>query len=257
VEPLGLREPVSALTHAVGLALAVPGTILLGRRRGADRGRQASLMIYGLSLVACYAASARYHAAGGPPERIDLLRRLDHCGIHLLIAGTYTPIVWTLLRGRSRALTLLLAWAAAGAGAAILWRHGILPAGLSTSIYLGLGWGAVFVYREIRRLHPERDLRPILCGGILYSVGAIINLLEWPVPWPGVVGAHEIFHGFVLAGSLSHYGFMLRLAAPGPGAALPGIGLRPERGHRAGYAGRRRGRPAAPAGPGRGVNAPG
>jgi hemolysin III len=226
VDPLTLREPFSALSHAAGVLLAVPGTILLWRL-GESPGRRRAAVTFGICLTFCYAASTHYHAADGPPEWIAFLRRLDHVGIHLLIAGTYTPLAGILLTGRWRRRTLALTWLAAGVGSVVLLAHGVLPTWLSTTVYLGLGWGAVFVYREIGRRHPDRDIRPLLLGGVLYSVGAIINLSGWPAPWPGWIGAHELLHLFVLAGSLTHYTFIAGIVAPGggvsPGPAWPGV----------------------------------
>lgn len=212
MDPIVLREPVSALSHAAGFALAVPGTVLLWRAgRPADR-RYA--VPFGIGLVVCYAASAHYHAAGGSAEQIDFHRRLDHVGIHLLIAGTYTPLAGLLLADRWRRGTLTMAWLAAGVGSAVLLLHGVLPPWLSTILYLTLGWGAYFAYREMTRRHPGRDFRPVVTGGVLYSVGALINLAGWPSPWPGWLGSHELLHLFVMAGSLAHYRFVLELVAP-------------------------------------------
>src|SRR5256885_1113793 len=88
------------------------------------------------------------------------------------------------------------------------WSHGIGLL-LAPCVYLGLGWGIVACYREIERVVSRRDLLPIAAGGVSYSVGAVLNLLGWPVLWPEVFGAHELFHLFVMAGSLAHYGFAL------------------------------------------------
>lgn len=238
MDALVLREPFSALSHAVGSLLAVPGTILLWRYAGGDPTRRRSAMIYGLSLMYCYAASAQYHAAAGSPESIAFLRRLDHIGIHFLIAGTYTAMAGTLLTYRWRRWTLILSWLGAALGSGVLLIYGILPTWLSTAVYMGMGWGAYIIYVKIRRRHPHRDLRPLLLGGLFYSVGALINLAGRPAPLPGIVGSHELFHLFVLAGSLVHYDFVLGVVAPSllgrvrlrvgtPHLALAGTPLRP------------------------------
>jgi hemolysin III len=249
MDMLDLREPVSTLSHAVGLALAIPGTALLWRASQVDRARRLSVLVFGASLVFCYAASARYHAAVGPPERIAALRQLDHVGIHLLIAGTYTPIAVVLLRGTWRRATLTLAWGAALGGSTVILTRGILPTWLSTSFYLGLGWGAYFVYREIGKRHSPSTLRPILHGGIVYSIGAVVNLAGWPDPWPGVLGSHELLHLFVLGGSFLHFSFMLGLVAPVGTVpwSLAHAASRVEAGHRP-HGLRRIGRRRSPAG---------
>ena len=98
---------------------------------------------------------------------------------------------------------------------------------MATGLYLGMGWGVVACYAELARVVSHRALRPLVVGGLFYSVGAVLNLLRWPVLWPGLFGAHELFHLFVLAGSLAHYRFILRVVVPferRPGAILERTG---------------------------------
>jgi hemolysin III len=210
---LDLREPVSSWSHGAGFFLALPGTLWLCRRGAGDRAKQLSLLIYGLSLAFCYAASALFHGVQVDEQRLGVFQRLDHVGIFALIAGSYTPIAWNLLRGGWRRWTLGLAWLSAAAGAAMHQACGTVPIYLSTALYLSMGWGSILCCGEIVRATSRHALRPILVGGLLYSVGAVLNLLEWPTLWPGVFGPHELFHLFVLAGSLTHFSFMLRVVA--------------------------------------------
>jgi hemolysin III len=211
---LDLREPVSACSHGAGLLLAVPGTLILWKRSDGDRAKQMSLLVFGMSLALCYAGSALYHAVQVAGERLLVFHVIDHIGILVLIAGTYTPIAWNLLRGRWRGATLLLIWLLAAAGAMLHLACHTLPSWVPTAIYLGMGWGSIFVYGEIARRMSHRTLQPILAGGVLYSVGAAANLLGWPVLWPGVFGAHELFHVFVMGGSLAHFWFMIKVVLP-------------------------------------------
>ncbi len=223
---LDLREPASAWTHGLGLVLAIPGTLLLCRRAGSNRMLRLTLAVYGMSLAACYAASASYHGLRLSNDDIALLGTIDRLGIFGLIAGTYTPIAWGLLRGRWRSGVLTLAWSAMLAGCGLQLARGTLPAWVSTALYLAIGWGAVFCYGEMGRAVSRRAMRPVLVGGLLYSIGAAINLLGRPVPWPGVFGAHELFHLFVLAASMVHFRFVLRVVVPfalGPSTAMTGI----------------------------------
>src|SRR5271157_4352776 len=176
---LDLREPVSAWSHCAGLMLAFPGTLLLWRRSAGDRGKQLALLVYGLSLAFCYSASTLYHGVRLPAARIAAFARLDGVGIFALIAAGrhFSPL-------------------------------------LSTCVYLGMGWGVVVCYSQIAQVVTHRALVPIVVGGLSYSVGAVLNLLHWPALWPGVFGAHELFHLFVLAGSLAHYLFILKVVVP-------------------------------------------
>jgi hemolysin III len=224
-----LREPFSALSHGAGLLLALPVTWVLWRRCPEGPGRRAkrlALLIFGISLMACYGGSAAYHGACVDAEALSRLRRLDHVGIYLLIAGTYTPGAWTLLSCGLRRRTLATVWTVAAVCSARVWIGGTLPVWTSTAIYLAMGWGVLACYRELVRNHGHRRLLPLPLGGVFYSVGAIINLAGWPALHPGLFGAHELFHLFVLAGSACHVGFMLKVVIPTePAADVPAAGF--------------------------------
>src|SRR5207245_1353344 len=186
------REPVSAWTHLLWLLLAVPGTWLLWRRSREDRPKQISLLVFGLSLGICFAGSSLYHGLQVSDERIRLLEVLDFAGIYLLIAGTYTPVVFTLLLGRWKWTVLLTVWSLSALGSGLRIIYYDIPPWLYTSLYLAMGWGAVFCYAEIARQLSHRVLAPILVGGLLYSVGAVLNLVHWPVLWPQAVEADAV-----------------------------------------------------------------
>jgi hemolysin III len=229
---LDLREPINALSHGAGMLLALPLTWIFWQRCGAQagaaghgrgdsgqatayqRGKTATLLIYGISLVICFGSSALYHGVWLDGEPLSLIRRLDHVGIYLLIAGTYTPAAWSLFRRSWRQGTLAAVWTVAGFCAARVWFGGVLPTLISTFIYLCMGWGVLFCYRELSRGLSHRTLLPLPMGGVFYSAGALINLTGWPVLEPGVFGSHELFHFFVLAGSACHAQFMLRVVVP-------------------------------------------
>src|SRR4051794_34530731 len=109
------REPASAWTHAIGFLLAIPATVILWRESGGDGvARRISALIYGLSLMLCYGASTLYHGIQVPADRLGPFVRLDSVGIFALIAGSYTPLAWTLMRGPWRIWTLSTVWATAG-----------------------------------------------------------------------------------------------------------------------------------------------
>jgi hemolysin III len=220
MQVLGLREPLSAVTHALGAVLVLPGLWLLLRRGWGSGGRQLTLFLYGFALLTCYSASAAFHAVNGPPSQVLNLAVADRLGIYLLIAGTYTPIAGNLLAGRWRSATLSLVWLAAAAGCAMHWSLGLVPPWVSTALYLAMGWGSVICLGELAKTVPRQEVSRIVWGGLLYTVGAIINIAQWPNPLPGVFGFHEIFHVFVLAGSLVHFSFVLNSVATRPVPAL-------------------------------------
>ena len=214
MEILDLREPVSAWSHFAGLILALPGTLLLWWRSAGDRGKQIAMLVYGMSLAFCYAASTLFHGVRLPAARIATFARLDGVGIFALIAGSYTPLAWCLMRGRWRRWTLTVVWTVAAIATILIAAGWHFSPMLATCVYLGMGWGVVVCYAQIAKVVTHRALVPIVVGGLSYSIGAVLNLLHWPNLWPGVFGPHELFHLFVLVGSLAHYLFILKVVVP-------------------------------------------
>ncbi len=131
-----------------------------------------------------------------------------------MIAGTYTPIAVCLMRGWWRKCTLAAVWGVAVTATFVIASGRHFSTALATGLYLAMGWGAVVCYFEVARDVTHRALLPVVGGGLFYSVGAVLNLLRWPVFYPGFFEAHELFHMFVLAGSLAHYIFILKVAVP-------------------------------------------
>jgi hemolysin III len=227
-----LREPVNAWSHGAGMLLAIPVTWFLWKRCVAayDRGNMVSrsssmryqrikalcLVVFGITLTLCYGTSALFHGVRLSGEPLIRLQRLDHVGIYLLIAGTYTPIAWGLMRGPWLWGTLTAAWTAAIACGTRVLCGNLMPMWLSTLTYLAMGWGALFCYNELARAHSHRKLLLLPLGGFFYSVGALINLMHWPALVPGVFAAHEMFHFFVITGTTCHVVFMLGVVIPSP-----------------------------------------
>jgi hemolysin III len=184
------------------------------QRGGSNRLKQVGFLIFGTTLAACYGGSTLYHGAWGSPARLHWLATLDHIGIYLLIAGSITPVALVVLEGRWRRGTLALAWVLAGMGIGLRLTLTDLPLPLTTALYLGMGWGILACYFELARALTPRAMNLPLLGGILYSTGALLNVLHWPVLWSGVVGSHEVFHLFVLGGSTAHFLFVWTVVAP-------------------------------------------
>jgi hemolysin III len=211
-----LREPVNGLTHAAGGVLAVVGLgVLLAT--AASTGRLDQLLafgIFGLSLVALYAASALYHLLPLSPAGVARLRRLDHMTIFVLIAGTYTPFCVLALDGGWRWGLLALIWSLALCGVMLKLRWMDAPRWLSVALYLGMGWIAVIAASELVRAVPPGGIAWVLSGGLVYSAGALAYGLKRPDPVPGVFGFHEVWHIFVLAGSACHFWAVLHYIAP-------------------------------------------
>ena len=214
MEWLHFREPVSAWTHGIGFLLALPASVLLWRAGRGDRAKQFSFLVFGLSLAACYAGSLLYHAVRLPPQFIRWFATADSIGIYLLIAGSITPFAVVALQGPWQWGTVVATWMLAGCGCALCLLFSHVPGVVSTSIYLAMGWRILVCRSQLEQSPKPIDLRLASLGGVLYSVGAMFNLLHWPVLWPGVFAAHELFHLFVMAGSLAHFWFMLTVVAP-------------------------------------------
>lgn len=212
----GLKDPISALTHLAGALLSVVGlaVLVIGAAKQATARHTVSFAIYGASLVLLYAASALYHSFPGPRSGVGVLRRLDHMMIYVLIAGTYTPLCLIALAGAWRWAVLIGAWVLAGAGILLTAWWFEAPRWLSTGLYVLMGWLSLVALGPLLRALPPAALGWLVGGGLFYTVGAAIYGAKRP-NLSRSFGFHEIFHLFVLAGSLSHFWlmfwFLLRL----------------------------------------------
>jgi hemolysin III len=210
------REPVNGLTHLVGGLMAAVGLIvLLATAANAGRSDQiVAFSVFGSSLIALYTASALYHLLPRSPRGVARLRRLDHMSIFVLIAGTYTPFCLLALDGGWRVGLLSLVWGLALCGILLklFWMEA--PRWLSVALYLGMGWVALVAAPALFRAVPAGGMAWVLAGALVYSAGALIYGLKRPNPIPGVLGFHELWHLFVLAGSACHFWAVLGFIAP-------------------------------------------
>lgn len=202
-----LREPINSLTHGAGAALSLVGLILL-QYEAMNRGSVSQLIafsMFGLSMVLLYSASSLYHALHVEEKTLELFRKLDHCMIYVLIAGTYTPICLLVLEGSWKWGLLTTIWSLAVIGIIkkFLWMHA--PRWLSTLFYLGMGWLALIIFPTLMEKLPMAFLVWISTGGLAYTLGAVIYGVQKPNPIPEWFGHHEIWHFFVLLGTFSHF----------------------------------------------------
>ena len=210
------KEPFNGISHLIGGLAAVIVTVLLVRAAVIRGGTRAGIpfLIYGLSMVLLYSASAWYHLLDVSPRTHVMLRRLDHVSISILIAGSYTPVCLIALGGT---VGTWLCWAVWGlAGIVILtdifWLDA--PRGLKAACYVMLGWFAVWATIPLQRAIGWSGMAWMLAGGLAYSIGALLYAIKKPNPWPGVVGFHEIWHLFVLAGSAGFVVLVWRYVLP-------------------------------------------
>ena len=213
----GLR-PWSAITHGVGAALAALGTVLLLVRTwalGGDVWHWVAFAIYGATMIGLYLASTLYHCLRTGVAGRMALRKYDHASIYCLIAGTYTPICLVPLRacgGWGWAL-FGAAWGLALAGMAlsILWI--MAPRWLTAGLYMGMGWMALVAVIPLLETLPPLGFFWLLAGGVLYTVGGVLYAVKWPGRSNPRFGCHEIFHVFIVLGSICHFMLMYQVIA--------------------------------------------
>lgn len=165
--------------------------------------------VYGVAAMALFGVSAAYHRSPLGSRRRGLLARLDHVSILLMIAGTYTPLVVLALRGRTRLSVLAVIWGGALAGilTRLIWRTTWRPAPrwLITSLFIALGWVALFVLPQLLREAGALVLALVLAGGVIYSLGALVYARKRPNPSPKWFGFHEVFHAATILAYLTQY----------------------------------------------------
>ncbi len=212
----GFQEPVSCFTHLLAAPVfAILGCLLVRRGRG-SRVRTISLAIMAFSTVFLLSMSAVYHLLGPGTGRF-VMRQLDVAGVFALIAGTVTPVHAILFRGVQRWAPLLLIWSVAATGITLRTIfHDGLPYGAGTVIFLLMGWGGLISCVLLWKRYGFVFVKPLLWGGVAYSLGAVVLLLNWPVLIPGVVGAHELWHVAVLVGLALHWRFVFQFAGGPP-----------------------------------------
>ena len=207
------KEPFNCYSHLLGAVLATAGLIAL-ILQSESPWHVVGFSVYGGSLILLFAASTISHGLSLSPRGDDLLRRLDHAAIFILIAGSYTPVCLVTLRDDWGWGLFALVWSAAIAGVVLKLFFDHLPRWSTTVLYLGMGWVAVVaVVPLVRNVHLG-GLAWLLAGGLLYTFGAIVYVTRRPDPFPDTFGFHEVFHVFVLAGSGAHFTFMMRYVVP-------------------------------------------
>ena len=213
---LPLRDPVAALTHIVTSLFGVYVTLLFWRLARGDRTKRLSLACFGVSMVVLYAASGLYHAVLLPyhSPALEVLRRLDHSAIFLLIAGTYTPVFAVLMTGRRRGAYLAAMWLLTCAGIALKWLMPSWSIRWSIAIYLALGWIGLLPLPALWQALGWRGVLWAFVGGLFYTAGAVCELTHWPVLIPGYVAWHEVFHMCDMAGTGAHIVLMLGFVLP-------------------------------------------
>lgn len=205
------REPISSLSHLIGaIVFAFATLLLIGKTLVFDDWSPKILVgviIFGVSLVALYSASAIYHFSNGSAKKILRLRKLDHSMIYVLIAGSYTPILLKYLPQKESLIFVSVIWGCAVVGTIIKLCWFSAPRWLQTLLYIAMGWAVLFDVSVFRNMSGVAVFL-LAAGGISYTVGGIIYIIKRPnlsKDW----GFHELFHLFILLGSVFHYMMVL------------------------------------------------
>lgn len=209
----GFSDPVSSLSHLAGaLVFAILGASLI--RRGRHEARQiVALAVFAGACVLLLSLSGVYHLLSPDTAGREVLKRLDHAAIFVLIAGSFTPVHVILFRGPWHRDLLVWIWVAAITGLTLktIYFHS-MPQWLGLAMYLCLGWLGVISTVILARRLGWRFILPLVWGALAYTIGALADFLDWPTLVPDVVRPHEVFHLAVLAGISFHWAFIRRIA---------------------------------------------
>lgn len=192
------EELANTWTHGLGAILAACALVyMLVQAQSLTHSAIAAVAIYGISLVLLFSCSALYHACKDIAKRA-VLKRLDHCAIYLLIAGTYTPFMVISLKTSQAYFLLALEWVLVAIGIVfkVFFIHRFKI--ISLAAYLIMGWLVIFVGNDLKQVINQDGFNLLLAGGITYSVGAVFYAMK-KVPF-----THAIWHLFVVAGALLH-----------------------------------------------------
>ena len=211
-----IREPGSALTHMAGVVLVLTASapLLIKAAMSGSGAAVAGMAIFMGSMLMLYLASTVYHSVTVRAAVLKRFRKADHMMIFVLIAGSYTPVCLITLDGHHGKLLLTIIWALALTGMIVKFCWITCPKWFSSVIYIAMGWTCVFVLPDLLRCLPEGAFAWLLAGGLIYTAGGVIYALKLPLfKQHANFGNHELFHLFVLGGSICHficmYGYLM------------------------------------------------
>lgn len=211
---LKIKEPVNALTHFVTFIASIVGLVFLIILSRNNVSKLVTMTIYGISIIFLYGASSLYHWLKTSPQKARLLRKLDHVAIYLLIAGSYTPVFYYGLTGTWKWAMLIAVWTLALIGVFLKICFMQIPRYVSTAFYVTLGWIALAPFLQLFKNLPAGAVYLMVIGGVTYTIGAIIYATKCLNFFPNRFGFHEIFHLFVMAGSIIHFIMVLQYFVP-------------------------------------------
>ncbi|ACD23833.1 hemolysin III family protein [Clostridium botulinum] len=203
-----LREPVNGLTHLIGAILSLVGLVLMIIKVNISQGsliEYVSIILFGISMILLYSASATYHSVIADSKIIKHLKKVDHSMIFVLIAGSYAPFCLIALQNSigNKLFIAVATSALVGIIFKICWVT--CPKWLSSVIYITIGWFAIFAIYPLSIALSPIGVSLLVLGGLMYTIGGVIYALKKDKIKIGVFGSHEIFHVFIMLGTLFHF----------------------------------------------------
>lgn len=212
-----IREPGSAITHFIAMILAIFASTPLLIKTAISDGTVAfaAMAVFMISMIALYTASTVYHSITVKDRLLRVFRKIDHMMIFVLIAGSYTPVCLIVLGGKSGYTLLALVWGIAVIGMLIKALWITCPKWFSSVIYIAMGWVCLGVFGQLWNSLPHSAFLWLFAGGVIYTIGGVIYALKLPIfdSKHRYFGSHEIFHLFVMGGSICHFIFMYSYVA--------------------------------------------
>lgn len=203
-----LREPINGLTHMTGAVLSLIGLIVMLIKVIYSNGtglEYFSVILFGISMILLYSASATYHSVIANSTVIKRLKKLDHSMIFVLITGSYAPFCLLALKNSIGKNLFLAVGICAIVGIIFKLFWVTCPRWLSSIMYISIGWLAIFAIYPLSKILSTGGTLLLVLGGILYTVGGIIYALKKDRIKIGYFGCHEIFHIFIMLGSICHF----------------------------------------------------
>jgi hemolysin III len=199
-----IKPRLRGISHAAAFVVALPLGVLLGFYADTIRERVA-VIAFAASVAAMFGLSAVYHRGNWPDRLRRSMRALDHAGIFVLIAGTYTAFGLLVLDGAWRWVVLAIVWTGATSAivASLAWRAP--PRWVTGALALAIGWVGVVVAPQLVIELGLGGIALVVAGGLAYTAGAVIFATKRPNPFPATFGYHEIFHVLVIAAVACHY----------------------------------------------------
>ena len=203
-----IREPINGLTHLAGAILSFIGLLALVIKASITHNSAlviTAVIIFGISMILLYSASATYHMVIAKDKVIAFLRKLDHSMIFVLIAGSYTPFCLITLKGVTGWVIFAIVTAVAISGILFKMIWFSCPRWLSTALYIAMGWIIIFAFSPLSKALSQTGLFLLILGGVFYTIGGVIYAIKPKFLEFKHLGFHEIFHIFIMLGSIAHF----------------------------------------------------